>query len=170
MSQLKLVSEQAEEIFKLTEQIEEQESLLKSLKAHRKKLADKVLLNTMLDSGLSTMTHKGIKFTVKTYINGSLPKAHVPREAAFRWLRENNLGEIIKNILSVQFPIGDDDRAQEAIEVLTDLGCRNIEVVKSVHPMTLKKEARKKLESGADIDFKVLGLNSGMTVNIRRVK
>ena len=55
------------------------------------------------------------------------------------------------------------------MEILRDLGC-SPEIKKGVHPMTLKKFAKDRLEDGLPINLDLLGLYAGQTVKFKRVK
>jgi len=168
MNQIERLRAHADEASSISDQIEETETLLKALKARRQQLANKVMLDLMLDLGIDDFTRKGIKYTIKDYLSGTFPRDPIDRQMAFDWLEENGFGEIIKNIITVSFPKGDNDRAEDCMETLRDLGCRP-ERTKSVHPMTLKKHAKEYLEDGRPINLDILGLTAGQTVNIKKL-
>jgi hypothetical protein len=44
------------------------------------------------------------------------------REDAYNWLRENGLGDIIKNNVSVTFGRGEDDKAQQLLDLAASNG------------------------------------------------
>ena len=66
------------------------------------------------------------------------------------WIRENGHGELIKNVVSVQFGRGEDDRAKEVIDVLKKEGLLP-EQKENVHPSSLKAFVREQVESGNQV-------------------
>lgn len=169
MSELERLNECADQVSVLNDQIDELEHELKALKAHRKNLSDKIMLDLMLDCGVESITRNNVEFSIKEYVSGSIPNDIHDKQRAFAWLEEHGVGELIKNVVSVQFPKGDNDRASDAIELLRDLGC-SPQREQSVHPMTLKKFARERLEDGLPINLDILGLYAGQTVKFKKVK
>jgi hypothetical protein len=69
------------------------------------------------------------------------------RTSAHHWLRENDLGDIIKNIVSVAFGKGEDELATETMDALEKQGLMASQK-ESVHPSTLKATIRELIESG----------------------
>ena len=168
MTEIERLRQCAIKVSDLTEQIEETEALLKALKANRQRLANKVMLDLMLDCGLDEFKSRNTKFAIKEYVSGSIPKDTHDAMMAYAWLEENGAGELIKNMITVNFSKGDNDRAIEAVEILKDLGC-SPKRKKGVHPMTLKKFAKDRLENGQPINLDILGLTAGQVVNIKRL-
>lgn len=165
---LKTLQECVRDVSNITERIEELESQLKAMKAHRKRMTDKVMLDLMLDCGLSTISSDSLKLEIKEYISGTWPKDIHQAQLATIWLEENNADGIIKYILTADFPKGDFEKAHDAQETLRDLGIRP-SLKKGVHTMTLRAWARKRLENGEPINLDVLGLYAGQTVKITKL-
>jgi len=79
--------------------------------------------------------------------------AHIPlekKEEAFQWLRNNGLGEIIKNEITVTFGMGEDNKAASYADLARGNGFEPTQKV-GVSPMTLKALVRERLESGQDV-------------------
>ena len=67
-------------------------------------------------------------------------------DAGHDLLRTKGHGDLIKNVVSVQFGQGEDERAQEVIDVLKKEGLLP-EQKESVHPSSLKAFVREQIES-----------------------
>mgnify|MGYP000337436196 FL=1 len=72
------------------------------------------------------------------------------QEAAFTWLRNNGLGDIIKNDITVTFGKGEDNKAAEYAVLAKGQGYEPIQKI-GVHPQTLKAMVRERLESNQDV-------------------
>ena len=71
-------------------------------------------------------------------------------ELAYNWLRENGLGDIIKNEVAVQFGKGEDDKAEQLLDLAVQQGYEPNQRSK-VEPMTLKALYRERVEAGLDM-------------------
>ena len=71
-------------------------------------------------------------------------------ESAYTWLRENQLGDIIKNEVSVQFGRGEDNKAEQLLNLAAREGYEPSQKSK-VEPMTLKALYRERVEAGLDM-------------------
>jgi len=72
------------------------------------------------------------------------------QEAAFTWLRNNGLGDIIKNDITVTFGKGEDNKAAEYAVLAKGQGYEPVQKI-GVHPQTLKAMVRERLESNQDV-------------------
>jgi uncharacterized protein YfcZ (UPF0381/DUF406 family) len=63
------------------------------------------------------------------------------QEAAFTWLRNNGLGDIIKNDITVTFGKGEDNKAAEYAVLAKGQGYEPVQKI-GVHPQTLKAMVR----------------------------
>ena len=71
-------------------------------------------------------------------------------ESAFEWLRNNGLGDIIKNEVAVQFGKGEDNKAEQLLSLAEQEGYEPQQKQK-VEPMTLKALYRERVEAGLDM-------------------
>ena len=76
---------------------------------------------------------------------------------AFNWLRNNGLGDIIKNEISVSFGRNEDNKAADYAELAKSSGFQPTQKMK-VEPMTLKALVRERLESGKEMPTEILGV------------
>lgn len=93
-------------------------------------------------------TTSGLKVSIKEKVRASILKA--TQHQAFAWLRENGHAAIIKRIVKVQFGMGEDVYAQQAVEAL-EAQSLPVEDNSSVHPATLAKFVREMQEDGAEV-------------------
>jgi predicted HTH transcriptional regulator len=68
------------------------------------------------------------------------------REAAFSWLRENNLDSIIKNVVNIPLDRGQDQYVDHIVELCGRLNL-SMERKEAIHPMTLKAFIKEQAES-----------------------
>ena len=78
------------------------------------------------------------------------------KEGAFNWVRSQGDGDIIKNIVSVDFKKGEDEVAQEFKQLAEDSGLVPNET-SSIHPSTLRSYLNAKSRDGVDFDEKLFG-------------
>ena len=74
----------------------------------------------------------------------------VDQDAAFKWLRENGRGDIIKNDITVTFGRGEDNKAAQYAVLAKGQGYEPVQKV-GVHPQTLKGVVRECNESGVEL-------------------
>jgi hypothetical protein len=74
----------------------------------------------------------------------------VDQDAAFKWLRENGRGDIIKNDITVTFGRGEDNKAAQYAVLAKGQGYEPVQKV-GVHPQTLKGVVRECNESGIEL-------------------
>ena len=100
-----------DEIAKLEEQ-------LKNKKAEADDISSRVIPELLAEQGLSEIKlADGSKVSVKKEFRATLPKDEVKRDAAYQWLRDQGLGDIIKNNVFVTFGKGEDDKAKSLIDL-----------------------------------------------------
>lgn len=107
-------------------------------------------------------TTSGIKLAVSEKIQASILAAN--KAAAFRWLRENGHEALIKRVVRVQFGMGEDELAQEAIDRLKDLP---VEDDSKVHPSTLKKFVKELLSEGQEVPEELFSVHRQRVANIK---
>lgn len=152
-SQLKAIAELANETFAIETEIEGLEEKIKELKQRRDSILTSALPDIMDSVGLRDFsTNEGVKISVEDVAYVGIPK---PTEnQAFSWLREHDLGDIIKNTITCSFGKGEDKMAVALETRLKDMGFA-YERKESIHPQTLKsfgKDQIKKENSGlADV-------------------
>ena len=77
----------------------------------------------------------GEQVEIKKIYGASIPKDQ--QEAAFTWLRNNGLGDVIKNDITVTFGRGEDNKAANMLTLQRVKGLNQFQKI-GVNPMTLK--------------------------------
>ena len=100
--------------------IEEQ---LKTKKAEADDISSRVIPELLAEQGLTEIKlADGSKVSVKKEFRATLPKDDIRREAAYKWLRDQGLGDIIKNNVFVTFGKGEDDKAKQLLDLAAENG------------------------------------------------
>jgi hypothetical protein len=115
------VTDIAQQCIKLKEkedEIEELENKLKAKKAEADDISSRVIPELLAEQGLSEIKlADGSKVSVKKEFRATLPKDDVRRESAYQWLRDQGLGDIIKNNVTVSFGKGEDNKANQLVDL-----------------------------------------------------
>ena len=80
----------------------------------------------------------------------TLPKDEARREQCYAWLRDNKLGDIIKNNVFVTFGKGEDDKARQLLDLAAENGFEP-QQKSDVAWATLTALFRERIESGLDM-------------------
>ena len=115
------VTDIAQQCVKLKEkedEIEELENKLKAKKAEADDISSRVIPELLAEQGLSEIKlADGSKVSVKKEFRATLPKDDIRRESAYQWLRDQGLGDIIKNNVTVSFGKGEDNKANQLVDL-----------------------------------------------------
>jgi hypothetical protein len=131
----------------LDSEIENMEETLKDMKREREVLSSETIPTKMQELGINETTMKdGSKVTVKEGFHCRIPKAK--EEEALQYLKDNDLGDIIKNMVSTSFGTGEDNMAGDLAGYIESNFGITPDVKKSVHPSTLKATLKKRHEEG----------------------
>ena len=109
----------------------------------------------------------GSAIEVKEVYSATIPVAQ--KESAFRWLRDNDLGDLIKNEITVSFGRGEDNKANDYASLAEKNGYQPSQKMK-VEPMTLKALYRERVESNQDLPSEHFNLFKGNKTKITRNK
>ena len=107
----------------------------------------------------------GSSVEVKTNYSATITQAN--KEKAFNWLRENGLGDIIKNELTVSFGRNEDNKAAEYADLAKGQGYQPTQKLK-VEPMTLKALVRERIEGGKPLPTEIFNVFIGNKTTIKR--
>ena len=102
---------------------------------------------------------------VSTSYRATITEAN--KEAAFNWLRNNGLGDIIKNEISVSFGRNEDTRAADYADLAKSHGFQPTQKLK-VEPMTLKALVRERIEAGKEMPTEIFNVFIGNKTTIKR--
>ncbi len=122
----------------------------------------------MTEMNISTLKlADGSAVEVKPVYGASIPVAK--KEEAYTWLRENGLGDLIKNEITVAFGRNEDNKAMAYATLAQGQGYEPIQKLK-VEPMTLKALVRERLESGQEMPSDLFSVFAGNRTKITRSK
>ena len=152
----------------LNKRIETSEKNIKDLKKEHDRLSGEVIPTMMADMGLAHLKLvDGSSVDVKPNYSANITIAN--RDAAFNWLRNNGLGDIIKNEISVSFGRNEDNKAADYAALAEERGYQPTQKLK-VEPMTLKALVRERLEAGKSMPTEIFNVFVGNKTTIKRNK
>jgi len=170
---LKEITSKCSELEHLESKIKSKQEELDELKSQAKKLSYEEIPNLLAEQGLEELRlNDGTVFEVKQIINAYLPKADKDpegRENAFKWLRNNGLGDIIKNDITVSFGRGEDNKAIEYVSLAEQKGYLPTQKV-DVHNRVLVSAVKERLEKGLEVPPEMFNLFVGNQTKIKRSK
>jgi hypothetical protein len=133
---LKALSQKCRRLEAIQTEIDQQEQNIKALKEKQRKLSEEEIPSFLQEKGLTSIRlNNGTEVSVSEVI---LPGVLVDnRPFCYQWLRDNGFGDLIKNTVSVNFGMGEDEDAINLKKQIEELGlvCAEKE---SVHYQTLK--------------------------------
>ena len=148
------------------EQLQIQEDAVKQKKKDIEYLSGEVIPTMLSEMGLSYLKlQDGSSVEVKTNYSATITQAK--KAEAFNWLRENGLGDIIKNEISVSFGRNEDNKAADYAELAKSRGLDPMQKLK-VEPMTLKALVRERLEAGKEMPTELFNIYVGNKTTIKR--
>ena len=163
---IKDLSEEVIKLQQLEKNIKAKEQDLKSLKETAGKISGEVIPTLMNEMALSSLKlADGSSVEVKKIYGASIPITK--REAAFNWLRNNDLGDIIKNEVTVSFGRNEDNKAAGYAELAKSNGFQPTQKLK-VEPMTLKALVHERIEAGKEMPTEIFNIFVGNKTTIKR--
>jgi len=161
---LKTLTDKANEMVKLEEEVEEKQASLKRSQKELKVLSEEEIPALLSEVGLSEITlTNGKKISTTAYYYGRITEHN--QQEAFTWLQDNGHGDIIKNVISVSFGRDEDVNAEKLLSNLQDNGY-STNGKKWVEPMTLKAFIREQVESGNDLPLETFNVYVGQKTRI----
>lgn len=132
----KKLSEELEKLKTVKASIELKEKQIKELKEQEKNFSNIVIPKMMMDMNLKTLKlADGSEVSIKDIFSATI-KADKKAEA-HQWLRNNGLGDIVKNEITVNFGQGEENKAAEYATLAKESGYEPSQK-EAVHAMTLK--------------------------------
>ena len=160
------LADKIQEMQAIQSAIESDEQQLKQKKKHLENLSGEVIPTMLSEMGLSFLKlADGSSVEVKTNYSATITQAK--KEQAFNWLRQNGLGDIIKNEIVVSFGRSEDDKAAAYAELAKGQGHQPTQKLK-VEPMTLKALVRERLEGGKEMPTELFNIFVGNKTTIKR--
>ena len=162
------LADQVERLEGVMTTIEKAEENLKLLKKNRDHISGEVIPTMMSEMGFAELKlNDGSFLKVSTSYKAHISEAN--KEAAYNWLRNNGLGDIIKNDISVSFGRNEDNKAADYANLAKGQGFQPTQKMK-VEPMTLKALVRERIEAGKEMPTESFGVFSENKTTIKRNK
>lgn len=162
----KSLSEQVLKLKDMEDLVAAKEEELKKLKKDVEVISGEVIPTMMQEMNLSTLKlADGSSVEVKPVYGASIPSAK--KEEAFNWLRNNDLGDLIKNEITVSFGRNEDNKAMAYANLAQGQGFQPVQKLK-VEPMTLKALVRERLEAGQEMPTDLFNVFAGNRTKITR--
>lgn len=118
------------------------EAVVDHFKKQLKDILGKDLLEWMNENDLTSFEDDDFKVSIKTYVSSKV----VNPDAAFKWLNENQYGDLIKDTLD--FPKGE---LTEEVEAFLDEQGLSYTKKSGIHPQSLKKIMSTRLQDGEEL-------------------
>ncbi len=167
-SNINKLANKIKEMQAIQKDIEQNEKYLKQRKQDLEQVSGEAIPTMLTEMGLSYLKlTDGSSVEVKTNYSATITQAN--KEVAFNWLRENGLGDIIKNELTVSFGRNEDNKAASYAELAKGHGYQPTQKLK-VEPMTLKALVRERIEAGKEMPTEIFGVFSETKTTIKRNK
>ena len=145
-SDIKTLAKHCQELQAHEEEIGRLEDVIKDLKRAADKISSGVIPELLAEQGLSSLKlADGSGVEVKKTYSCTVKKDSM--ESAYKWLRENGLGDLIKNEVAVTFGKGEDNKAEQLLSLAEQEGYEPQQKQK-VEPMTLKALYRERVGAG----------------------
>ena len=162
------IAVECQKLKKLQDDIESAEEHISNLKKLADDISSRVIPELLAEQGLSSLKlADGSSVTVKREYRCTLPKEDERRQSAYNWLRDNGLGDIIKNNVSVTFGRGEDDKAQRLLDLAASNGFEPNQK-SDVAWNTLTALFQERVESGLDMPSDVFSTWIKDTTKITR--
>jgi len=162
------LSTEVEKLQSIQNQIENLEAQVKDLKQDEKHFSCVVIPKLMEDMNLSSLKLKdGSELTVKQIYSATL-KADKKAEG-IHWLRDNGLGDIVKNNITVSFGQGEDNKAVDYAGLARSNGYEPIQEEK-VHPSTLKVVMKEWKDKGREVPEELFNTFDGNQTYLKNKK
>jgi len=163
---IRSLADQVERLESLQTRLELQEDNMKNTKKEIEHVSGEIIPTMMAEMGLSHLKlMDGSSVDVKPNYSANITIAN--REAAFNWLRNNGLGDIIKNEILVSFGRNEDNKAADYAVLAQERGFQPTQKLK-VEPMTLKALVRERIEAGKELPTELFNVFVGNKTTIKR--
>ena len=158
-TEIKSLSEQVLKLRDLEAEVKAQEEKIKQTQKEIARISEDVIPTMLSEMGLSQLKlADGSSVDVKPFYSASISVAN--REKAYKWLRDNGLGDIIKNDVVVSFGRHEDNKAVDYANLAKSQGFEPTQKLK-VEPMTLKALVRERIEAGQEMPMDIFNVYVG---------
>ena len=150
------ITNSCNKLLETQKKIEATEEELKKLKDVETTLSEQTIPNLMQKAGVELIKLEGgISVEVKPFYSARIPASK--SEQAFQWLRDNGHGDLIKNQVSLEFGMKQDNEAKSIVEELKSKGLP-VKQKTTVHPSSLRGFVREQIQDlGKDVPADLFG-------------
>ena len=150
------IAESCNKLLDIQKKISTAEEEMKKLKEVETTLSEQTIPNLMQQAGISMLKlADGSSVEVKPFYSARIPASK--SEQAFNWLRENGHGDMIKNQVSLEFGMRQDNEAKALVEELKAKGLP-VKQKTTVHPSSLRGFVREQIQDlGKDVPAELFG-------------
>ena len=160
----KSLANQVLKLKSMEDDLAKKEDAIKKLKKDIEVISGEVIPTMMQEMNLSSLKlEDGSSVEVKPVYGASISPAK--KEEAFNWLRNHNLGDLIKNEITVSFGRNEDNKAIAYANLAQGQGYQPVQKLK-VEPMTLKALVRERLECGQEMPTDLFNVFAGNRTKI----
>ena len=165
-NEVKALSDQVIKLRRMEDDLKSKDTELKDLKKALDVISGEVIPTMMTEMNISTLKlSDGSAVEVKPIYGASI--SIDKKEKAFNWLRNNGLGDLIKNEVTVSFGRNEDNKAMAYANLASGQGFQPVQKLK-VEPMTLKALVRERIESGKDMPSDLFNVFTGNRTKLTR--
>ena len=145
----KQLTDKVQQLKNLEDEIRNAEEGVKKLKEQARIISELEIPSMMKEMNITKLKlSDGESVEVGKFYSASIPAEK--QDEAFTWLRNNGLGDVIKNDITVTFGRGEDNKAMAYATLAKGQGYEPVQKV-GVHPQTLKGVVRECNESGIEL-------------------
>jgi len=162
------VSTLASKIIQMENKVKFLEEELKTSKKELLELTDQDLPAAMEEINMESFTlSDGSEVKVIPTYGGTIRADDRPQ--AHTWLRDNGYGDLVKNTISANFGMGEDNLAKDFYQSALDRGFQ-VDKKEAVHPMSLKSWVKEMTEKGSEFPSDLFGAFIGKKAKIVKGK
>ena len=143
------------------------EEKVKIFKGKRDLYLYELIPEKMQQLGVDRVEVEGNAVSLISFVNGTMPKDPLQKQAALAHLRDIGCSDFIKNTLTCQFGRSQDNEAKAIKADLEEAGLYP-ELGEKVEPSTLKKLIKDRLQNGLEIDTEMFNASVGQMAKLSR--
>jgi len=163
---IRSLADEVKKLRNLEDELKADEEALKNKQRNIGIISGEIIPTLLSEMGLSSIKlADGSAVDVKPYYAANISSKN--REAAYNWLRDNGLGDIIKNEISVSFGRNEDNKAANYANLAKSQGFEPTQKLK-VEPMTLKALVRERIENGKEMPMDIFNVFVGNRTKLTR--
>ena len=162
----KQLTDKVQQLKNLEDEIANAEEGVKKLKDQARIISELEIPSMMKEMNITKLKLRdGESVEVGKFYSASIPAEK--QDEAFTWLRNNGLGDIIKNDITVTFGRGEDNKAAQYAVLARGQGFEPVQKI-GVHAQTLKALVRERIEAGLDVPSDLFKPYEGNRTKITR--